>query len=500
MTATTTTDTKAPAMTLERAFDHVCTWLKKRGPDAQKRVMAHLRAVTGRSRPLPGYHADQSIPEEEKKEQYRLILRAIIDNNYSILQGQQAQATPPEVEKFENPKTAAVQKKRAAQGTTPEPPQESTTRDSVNDPEVEVKSEEQDELTQLLLRRLQPHLKPSAAPVDADQVREIVRDHLKDVPTGIDEQKVADIALETVKHAMSNGEFPEDRVKKLIDAAMANACVRIDLTDASGQVRSVGGLYHWQLPQIITWVNADIPVWLWSAAGAGKTFLPRQIGEALNLPYFTFSIDPTTTVGKLLGFKNLTTGEFVQGWLYAPYKDGGVILLDELDTGDPGVLAALNALLANDEYTFPNSERVKRNANLRIIVGANTKGCGAVAGYTARNRLDAATLDRFAVIEMQYDQELEFAIATGAAKPPGKSWSPGEKAGPTACERWVQWVQSVRKNVGASVLVSPRASINGAKALRAGVPAGEVADALVFRFCTEDTKRNIVSACGTFAL
>ena len=56
-------------------------------------------------------------------------------------------------------------------------------------------------------------------------------------------------------------------------------------------------------------------------------------------------------------------------------------------------------------------------------------------------------------------------------------------------------MQKVRAQVGNSVLVSPRASINGCKALRAGIPMDEVMEALVFKLVADDTRKRITDTC-----
>ncbi len=228
--------------------------------------------------------------------------------------------------------------------------------------------------------------------------------------------------------------------------------------------------------------------------------VPRCVGPTHQLVEFgVFCPKAIAGIGKLLGFRSLADGSFVPGFLLAPFRDGGVVMLDEIDTGDPGVLASLNALLANGHYLFPDGVEVARHPNFRVIAGANTKGVGAVAGYTARNRIDAATLDRFAVIELLPDAGLELALVCG-----GKNESqPWTCAGPLAaekaegaCRSWVRWVQKVRASAGASVLISPRASLLGAAALRAGIPVAEVAEALVFKLVSPDTRRNLLAVCG----
>ena len=256
-----------------------------------------------------------------------------------------------------------------------------------------------------------------------------------------------------------------------------------------------GELLHQQFTQILSWLRAGVPVWAWGAPGSGKTHMGRQLAVALGVDCYTMSIDETTTANKLLGFQNLVSGDFVPGWLYKPYLTGGLVVIDEIDTGNPGIIAGLNALVSNGHYMFPNGETVPKHPQFYVMACANTNGTGAIAGFTARQRLDAATLNRFALVKLEYDRELEKAICTGT-KPNNTQWQPVPFKGEDLCARWVNWVQAVRQYAGKNVLISPRPSILGCKALRAGIPPKEVAEALVFALCAEDTAKNIRDNCG----
>ncbi len=422
-------------------------------PDAQLRVVAHICAKHGHDT-VASFHQNGST-DAEKVQTYSECLTAILKRDYSRLLGQ----SPPITRD-----TLADEATRIPAQPPVEPPAEPPA------PSLEAPAPPLD-LASIIAAAVAPHVK-ARTEVSSELILGLVRQHT-----------LAELAALSEK----------------IDACIAQVPARQVLEVRQGEtVREVHGVTHWQLPQIITWVAADVPVWLWGAAGGGKTHLGRQIADALGLAPHILSIDPTTTVGKLIGYRNLATGAFVEGLLYGPFKAGGLVLLDEIDTGDPGILAALNALLANHHYLFPNGETVERAPSFRVIAGANTKGCGAVAGYTARNRLDAATLDRFAVIELIYDEGLEAALALGQPKEGGLTWAKSESATDDTCRRWVTYVSTVRKAVGTSVLVSPRASILGTRALRAGIGAEEVAEALVFKLVTTDTRRAILNQCGTF--
>lgn len=310
---------------------------------------------------------------------------------------------------------------------------------------------------------------------------------------GLNEDRFADL----FKHHIENGvRWNDTGVVKLIDERLKGSVQRLEIKTPGGMIKPVSGLMHRQATELATWANADVPVWAWGGAGAGKSTLFYQVAGMLDYDDESarlVSVGPTTTASNLIGFCTAGNGDYKEGLLYRPFKEGWIVGLDEPACGDASVLAQLNAMIANDRYTFPNGETVKRHERFRILCFDNTKGTGATAGYTARTRLDAATMDRFAVIEMKYDEELELAICTGEMPKDRKSWTGGE-SGEHAdlCKRWVKWVQLVRDYVGQSVLVSPRASILGVRAIRAGIPVAEVKEALVFKLVAADTKARII--------
>lgn len=312
--------------------------------------------------------------------------------------------------------------------------------------------------------------------------------------SGIDERRFREL----FDHEIQNGvEWEKTGVAKLIEERVKDMPAhRFEVKTPSGLIKPVKGLMHQQAVQFATWINADVPLWVWGSAGSGKSTLFYQLADMLDYTDETarlVSVGPTTTASTLIGFCTAGTGDYKEGLLYQPFKEGWLVGLDEPACGDPSILAQLNAMIANERYTFPNGETVKRHDRFRVVCFDNTKGTGATAGYTARARLDAATLDRFAIIEMEYDEALEFAICTGQQpEAPSEQWQGGEAGDHSElCAKWVHWVQAVRAYVGQSVLISPRASLLGVRAIRAGVPIEEVKEALVFKLVSPDTRTRI---------
>jgi len=437
-----------------------------------------------RLRNLGGYHANVDVGAEAKAEEYKRIAGALgitTENgrpvfkapDWSLLKGQteaseaDAKPEPKRADPMAEPK--AVRSGNLSQISRPQPPGQADGED----------------LATVIARAIQGRMQlpTTETQVDEGRVKLIVNEIL--------DSKLHD----EIKKANHNGAFPSDRVQKLIAEAMAQIGVhRIELVQPNGELKTISGLMHPQVPQAAAWLNAGVPLWAWSAAGSGKTHSARQIAEVLDVVPYVVSVDPTLTVAKLLGYRNVANGNFVEGYLYKAYKHGGLVALDEIDTGDPGVVASINALLSSTHYLFPNNETVERHAQFHIMALANTKGTGAVAGYTARNKLDAATLDRFAIIEWKYDEGMETALACGLGSP-DVPWKGGPPASEILQRRYVEWVQKVRKQVGNSVLLSPRASINGCRALRAGIPLTEVIEALVFKLVNDDTRKRITDTC-----
>lgn len=175
---------------------------------------------------------------------------------------------------------------------------------------------------------------------------------------------------------------------------------------------TIKGVVHERFETVLNLVNADIPVFLTGAAGTGKNVLCKQIAESLNLEFY-FS-NAVTQEYKLTGFID-ANGTFHETQFYKAFTEGGLFMLDEMDASIPEVLIILNAAIANRYFDFPTG-RVEAHENFRLIAAGNTFGTGADMEYTGRFQLDAASLDRFALVEINYSPAIEEAIANGDAE------------------------------------------------------------------------------------
>lgn len=291
------------------------------------------------------------------------------------------------------------------------------------------------------------------------------------------------------KEAISDKQQELDSVKKQLAEIDKERPIHVIVQTHKGkELGKITTKHHKQLPTILKLLTArnamGFPeqLYIHGAPGAGKTHLSRQVAEGLGVRCFTYPLGPTITEGKLLGFNNIATGTFIAGWLYEAYKNGGLVALDEADLADASVLAAANSI-DNDQFIFGNGEIVKRHHDFYLIAFANTIGTGATKGFV-RNVLDAATRDRFTMLKLEYDEELEQQIY-------------GHK-------QWAIYVQKIRKYIetqsGASnFYITPRATRKGAAYLNAGMDPDLVAEIVLFKGCSNDMRNSIIQNVGKFA-
>lgn len=173
--------------------------------------------------------------------------------------------------------------------------------------------------------------------------------------------------------------------------------------------REVKGVLHKDFDKVVSMVMDGESVYLCGPAGTGKSYLAQQVADALNLEYwYTASVVDDI---QLKGFID-ANGRYHETQFYKAFTQGGVFLLDELDASVPETLVLLNNALANGYFDFPVG-RTTAHKDFHAIAAGNTFGTGADSTYTGRYCLDAASMDRFALISVNYDREIEMVMANG---------------------------------------------------------------------------------------
>jgi MoxR-like ATPase len=232
---------------------------------------------------------------------------------------------------------------------------------------------------------------------------------------------------------------------------------------------------HRMLEPVLTTVVAGASPMLVGPAGSGKTTLAEQVAKILNLNFYMEA--RVTSEYKLIGFLD-AAGRLVRTQFREAYENGGVFLFDEMDASDADALTAFNAALSNGSCAFPD-KLVKRHKDFHAIAACNTFGRGADRQYVGRNQLDAATLDRFVVLEVDYDEQLEMEICGNP--------------------EWCRRVQQVRKAIAVEKvrhIVSPRASIMGARMLAAGMDRATVEEACIWKGLDAANRARVAARLG----
>lgn len=282
----------------------------------------------------------------------------------------------------------------------------------------------------------------------------------------VDEAAIADMAVKAVDRRVGD---VLASMSSLIATEVSRQVRTIDVKIASLPAKRVEKA-HLAFERVLRYCANRKSVMLVGPAGSGKTTLAEQVAETLGLPFYMSG--KCADEVKITGYMD-AGGTYRRTAFREAYEKGGLFLFDEMDGWSPDAIIAVNAPLAGQWGDFPDG-MIKRHPDFVAIGAANTYGRGADRQYVGREQLDAATLDRFAVIEIEYDEDLELAIS---------------------CDRdWTLYVQKVRKAVETAKVrhvVSPRASIEGGIMLKAGEPRADVENAYIWKGLDEPVMNRV---------
>lgn len=425
--------------------------------DFAQRATAHVRAKTGHN--LIVNFANNGASDEEKVKMYAFLYASYRKKDYSAFEGQiaQAQAAVQAEEKVEE-KPAPRKPKR-------EQPVIEVEAEATPEPEVWSGDERKAQADFVkTLRALVGQPAPSKVEVDEAMVVRIVAEHMAGA-----EKKVLDFsqgAMETA-HKMV-----VDYLKMIPPRAV------VEIKPLIGDKFEIER-QHYKFPLLMACLAQRIPVCMTGPAGSGKSQAAQSASKALGLPFGSLNFGPTTSKADLFGYKD-ANGNYHSTELVRTALDGGVFCGDEVDNSHAGALVQMNMPLANRIIPTPDGTKAV-HPDWVPVFAANTFGTGANRMYVGRNQLDAATLDRLAFIEWDYDEGLEGHIIGLQGDSPAFDLAEG---GTMSAEDWLKIVRGFRRVVaqlGIRHLVTPRAAIYGAKLLKAGVGVKHVQDLVLIK-------------------
>lgn len=232
---------------------------------------------------------------------------------------------------------------------------------------------------------------------DTPQVREIIKDYLN-----VDKVKLSELDQSVLDEIKKNQEIilqiPAFSKEIVVSQATAN----------------IPNFY-----QIIDDVIAGNNVYLIGEAGGGKTYTAEQIAKALGREYVTLNCSQYTSPLEILGGQSVEG--FKQGKLIDCWKNGKILIMDEMPKLDPNTAGLFNDALAKSSKTKPNSEAkinsanteeppIERSNNFAIIATGNIYPNEPPAPqYRGNNQQDLSLLDRFSgsVYYTEFDRKTD---------------------------------------------------------------------------------------------
>lgn len=257
--------------------------------------------------------------------------------------------------------------------------------------------------------------------MDEEAVRKIAQSEDRELKTYLEG------SLENMSESMT------ETISRMIQEAQLPTVLHIK-TDDGEPIPAGNGLMHHRFKEIMARIlkaqaeNLN----LIGEAGTGKTFLIQQVFDALKAAGFfenkkaechiqscNLELQTSDILGRVspaffddgtvkAGDWVFTFGKFLE--VFSTH--GGVIGLDEMDRLHPSTLSGLNAALANGYIVDPDGKKWVRHPQCVVIATGNTRGMGASPTYSASQKQDGASLDRFAChfMDIDYDSNLEDAL------------------------------------------------------------------------------------------
>jgi MoxR-like ATPase len=231
------------------------------------------------------------------------------------------------------------------------------------------------------------------------------------------------------------------------------------------------------------------PTFITGMSGNGKTFSVEQACAQLKREVIRTNFTIETDEDDLIGGFRLVEGEtrFFKGPVIKAMEMGAVLLLDEIDLGNPAKIMCLQSILEGKGYFIKKTgEYIKPAAGFTVIATANTKGKGSDDGrFIGTNVLNEAFLERFPVTcEQEYPTAaVEKRILNAVFEDLGISDA-------DFSEKLVDWADIIRKTFydgGIDEVISTRRLVHIAKAYKIFDDRMRAIDMCINRF-DEDTK------------
>ena len=254
---------------------------------------------------------------------------------------------------------------------------------------------------------------------------------------GLDEDEVRRIAEQTFGQSQITLAQLSPEVKDFIDKTKSTTITVLNMQTPTQQKATTSqtskqrALFY----VILSDFAAKNNVYLYGPAGTGKTYIAKEVAEAVGYATITINCNQFTAPLEIIGGQTIDgyqEGKLIQAWsnldlgtnprTNQPYE-GALLLIDELPKLDPNTAGVMNDALSSVKdpekvsngkvipKTIPNGKNEKMPLkNFFAIATGNTLLLRPDPNYTANFAQDASLQDRFAgsTYRVFYDYEMEY--------------------------------------------------------------------------------------------
>lgn len=316
-----------------------------------------------------------------------------------------------------------------------------------------------------------------------DEISDLLKDELQKLKVA-----TATVVTEELKR-IEKPQIDLDFVRREIAVEVAKNVkpTSIEIKTERATVK-IDGAHH-QFERLVKLLGSGMSVYLWGPAGSGKTTAAMQAAIALGLEAEIDTLDQSTFRSMIQGYMT-PQGEPVHTTFSRCWTSGKIYIADECDNAPGHVQTLFNSALANGVCPLAWGN-AKRADGAQFVATGNTP-FRPTREFPDRRPGSAAFVDRLYFMYWPIDPTIE-CRAMGMVAPRIET-APHRTCTPQV---WGTFVQNLRRWASVSMptlMVTPRATFEGARAMQLGESVDQVMDGLIFRGCDQEMRNKALQS------